>query len=89
MGLKLFNDGGCRRVVSGHLTVYEFANDVEYLSYGTDFYAELKAKVTPNKLCRRCGRIGAYSKAHAKCSSIFACRLAMLWFSQHQDRLAE
>lgn len=51
-GLKFFKDGGCCRVASGHLTVYEFANDVEYLSYSTDFYAELKANLTHKKLCR-------------------------------------
>jgi hypothetical protein len=51
-GLDFFKDGGCNGVVSGHLAVYDFARDVEAISYSTDFCTELKVNLTPDKLRR-------------------------------------
>jgi hypothetical protein len=51
-GLNFFKDGVCNGVVSGHLAVYDFARDVEAISYSSDFYTELKVNLTPNKLRR-------------------------------------
>lgn len=50
--LNFFKDGGCNGVVSGHLAVYDFARDVEAISYSTGFYTELEVNLTPNKLRR-------------------------------------
>ncbi|KAF2260458.1 hypothetical protein CC78DRAFT_472805 [Lojkania enalia] len=36
--------------MSSHLTVYNFARDIKAVSYSTDFYAELKVNLTPNKV---------------------------------------
>lgn len=52
MRLNFFKDGACNGVVSGHLAVYDFARDVEAISYSTDFYTELKLNLTPHKLRR-------------------------------------
>jgi hypothetical protein len=52
-GLDFFNgDDGCGGVASGQQTVSQFASCVEYLSHNTDFYAKLKANLTPKKLRR-------------------------------------
>ncbi|KKP05796.1 hypothetical protein THAR02_02080 [Trichoderma harzianum] len=52
-GLNFFRgDNGCAGVASGRQAVSQFANCVEHLSHNADFYAELKAKLTPKKLRR-------------------------------------
>ncbi|EHK49775.1 hypothetical protein TRIATDRAFT_181656, partial [Trichoderma atroviride IMI 206040] len=52
-GLNFFkDDDGCGGVASGQQAVSQFANHVEHLSHDTDFYAKLKANLTPKKLRR-------------------------------------
>ncbi|PGH13730.1 hypothetical protein AJ80_06235 [Polytolypa hystricis UAMH7299] len=51
-GLKFFKVDTRCKVASGDLAVYELAKGVEDLSYSTDFYAELKANLSPKKLRR-------------------------------------
>ncbi|TPX07261.1 uncharacterized protein E0L32_010855 [Thyridium curvatum] len=50
--LKFFKEDGCVGVASGRLDAYQFAKSVEVLSHSTDFYAKLKANLTPTKLRR-------------------------------------
>jgi hypothetical protein len=57
-GLNFFKEGGCGGVASGRLDVYQFAKSVEDLSHSTDFYAKLKANLTPTKLRRIVDELG-------------------------------
>ena len=51
-GMMFFREIGCGAVVSGSLDVYEFAKRVDPLSDNTDFYAKMKATLTPADLQR-------------------------------------
>lgn len=57
-GLRFFTDDECGGVASGRLDVYRFAERVEALSYSTEFYAKLKANLTPSKLRRVVDELG-------------------------------
>ncbi|KAH8752838.1 hypothetical protein F5883DRAFT_621355 [Diaporthe sp. PMI_573] len=56
--LKFFKEDGCAGVASGRLDAYQFARSVEVLSHSTDFYAKLKANLTPTKLRRVVDELG-------------------------------
>ncbi|PNP82367.1 hypothetical protein FNYG_04302 [Fusarium nygamai] len=48
--LAFFNDEGCGAIASGCLSIYQFAEKVEFLSYSTDFYRTLKTQLSPTRL---------------------------------------
>ncbi|KAJ4129105.1 hypothetical protein NW768_007636 [Fusarium equiseti] len=48
-GMAFFNEAGCGAIASGSLSIYQFAKQVETLSYSTDFYRILKIKLSATR----------------------------------------
>lgn len=51
-GLEFFGNSLCGKAASGQLSLEDFVECVEYLSDDTDFYAQMKASLTPGNLRR-------------------------------------